>query len=207
MLSRGGYRRAMRWDRLFDDLESQLEQELGAEEVELAVEEERLRLGRLGLRERIVAMARIIDPAREPLAVDTAAGERLSLTVSAVGRDWIAGELPAGTPRPSAVVPFASIAGVVPTATQLADSLRVDPTLAPDTLSARLGLPFVLRDLCRRRAAVLIATAGAAIHGTIDRVGRDHLDLAEHEPGQPRRESLVRGVRLVPLGRIDHLRY
>jgi len=46
----------MRWDSLFDDLESQLEQELGAEEGDLLAEEERLRLGRLTLRDRLVAM-------------------------------------------------------------------------------------------------------------------------------------------------------
>ena len=37
----------MRWESLFDDMESQLEQELGAEDEQLRAEEERLRLGRL----------------------------------------------------------------------------------------------------------------------------------------------------------------
>ena len=46
----------MRWDHLFDDLESQLEQELGAEEADLLAEEERLRLGRLALRDRFRAL-------------------------------------------------------------------------------------------------------------------------------------------------------
>src|ERR1019366_4923637 len=41
------------WDNLFDDLESQLEQELTAEEVDLQAEEERLRLARLGIRDRL----------------------------------------------------------------------------------------------------------------------------------------------------------
>lgn len=40
----------MRWEHLFDDLETQLERELTAEELDLEVEEERLRLGRLSLR-------------------------------------------------------------------------------------------------------------------------------------------------------------
>ena len=39
----------MRWDQLFDDLESQLDQEQRDEERALALEEERLRLGRLTL--------------------------------------------------------------------------------------------------------------------------------------------------------------
>ena len=40
------------------------------------------------------------------------------------------------------------------------------------------------------------------VHGTIDRVGRDHLDLAVHEPGSVRRAKEVREVRIMPLGHI-----
>ncbi len=76
----------MRWDHLFDDLESQLEHELGAEELDLLAEEERLRLGRLTMRERL----RAIIP--EVIRLTLADGTRLTLTLGAVGRDWIAGE-------------------------------------------------------------------------------------------------------------------
>ena len=48
----------MRWDSLFDDLESQLERERTAEELDLEAEEERLRLGRLAVRDRLLALAR-----------------------------------------------------------------------------------------------------------------------------------------------------
>ena len=51
----------MRWDNLFDDLESQLEQELTAEEVDLQAEEERLRLARLCIRDRLRARNRAGD--------------------------------------------------------------------------------------------------------------------------------------------------
>ncbi len=46
----------MRWDHLFDDLEGQLERELTAEEQDLGIEEERLRLGRLSVRDRVAAL-------------------------------------------------------------------------------------------------------------------------------------------------------
>ncbi|WP_241975494.1 MULTISPECIES: hypothetical protein [unclassified Cryobacterium] len=46
----------MRWDNLFDDLEGQLEHELNAEDLELRAEEERLRLGRLSLRHRLMGL-------------------------------------------------------------------------------------------------------------------------------------------------------
>ena len=69
-------------------------------------------------------------------------------------------------------------------------------------LAERIGISFVLRDLCRRRTPVHLATDDGRVHGTIDRVARDHLDLALHEPGTPRRDREVRGIRIVPLERI-----
>lgn len=195
----------MRWQNLFDDLESQLESELGAEEIDLLAEEERLRLGRLGLRDRIRAIhdARL----REPLALTVRGGGQLALVPAALGRDWVAGELSTGELR-SAVVPLAAIVALAPGSGQLAVSLRVDPAPEPPTaLSARLGLAFVLRDLCRRRAAVELLLGTDRVHGTIDRVGRDHLDVAEHPAGEPRRATAVSRVRLVAFAAIDVLRF
>ncbi|CAN5201946.1 hypothetical protein BH09ACT1_BH09ACT1_01770 [soil metagenome] len=83
------------------------------------------------------------------------------------------------------------------------DSVRALADLDPDErFSARLGIGFVLRDLCRRRLPVDIGLAGGRYHGTIDRVGSDHLDLAEHELDSPRREAAVIHYRIVPLDRL-----
>ncbi|MBW4033545.1 MAG: hypothetical protein HIU88_12930 [Acidobacteria bacterium] len=198
----------MRWDDLFDDLEGQLEQELGAEDVDMLVEEERLRLGRLSLRDRLLAMALPGDGTIEHLRVGLVDGQLISVAVGSFGRDWLLGEL-VGTRRGSCLLPLGAIAGVMPTAEQLARSIeaKVDPG-APLAISARLGLSVVLRDLCRRRAALELATAsGASLHGTIDRVGRDHLDVAEHEAGVPRRASAVTRIRLLPLGQLVLVRF
>ena len=185
----------MRWQNLFDDLESQLESELGAEEVDLLAEEERLRLGRLTLRDRLRALH--AEAPGSPLGLTLRGGARLAVRPAAIGRDWIAGELD-GTLR-SAIVPLAAVTTLDPVGDQLAVSLRVDPAPEPPTaLSARLGLAFVLRDLCRRRAAVEVQVGVERLHGTIDRVGRDHLDLAEHAPDEPRRSAVVRGMRSIP---------
>ena len=51
----------MRWDNLFSDLESQLEYGLHAEENDLHDEEERLRLGRLSLRDRLLQLASVSE--------------------------------------------------------------------------------------------------------------------------------------------------
>jgi hypothetical protein len=195
----------VRWQNLFDDLEGQLESELGAEEIDLLAEEERLRLSRLTLRDRIRAV-HAEDPGAS-LGITLRGGERVTVRLGALGRDWLAGETDAGALR-SAIVPLAAVASVDPVGGQLAASLRVDPAPEPPTaLSARLGLGFVLRDLCRRRAAVDLHLAAQRWHGTIDRVGRDHLDLAEHAPGEPRRTGAVARIRLVAFAALDVVRF
>jgi hypothetical protein len=195
----------VRWQNLFDDLESQLETELGAEEDDLLAEEERLRLGRLSLRDRIRALHQADAASR--LGVTLRGGDRLTLTVAAIGRDWLAGELDAGILR-SAIVPFAALATLDPVGGQLAASLRADGTPEPPTaLSARLGLAFVLRDLCRRRAPVEVHVGPERLHGTIDRVGRDHLDLAEHAPGEARRTAAVARIRIIAFAGLDLVRF
>jgi len=201
----------MRWDDLFDDLESQLEQELGAEDVDLHAEEERLRLGRLSLRDRLLAMTRPGESAVagvEELRLVLRDGQLLSVAVGSIGRDWLVGEL-GGPRRGSCVVPLLGIASLLPTAEQLARSVEgEDASETPVHLSARLGLGFVVRDLCRRRAALELSTAsGERMHGTIDRVGRDHLDLAEHEPGVPRRAAAVTRIRVLPFEQIVLARF
>jgi len=212
----------MRWDDLFDDLESQLEQELGAEDVDLLAEEERLRLGRLTLRDRLLAMTRptatvVGSPVRDgsvgasaddDLRLALRDGQLVSVSVGSIGRDWLVGEL-RGPRRGSCLVPLGGIASVLPTPAQLARSLDGDDTSdVPVHLSARLGLSFVLRDLCRRRASLDLSTAsGERMHGTIDRVGRDHLDLAEHEAGVPRRAAAVTRIRMLPLEQLVLVRF
>jgi hypothetical protein len=201
-MTHAGYRRLVRWDELFADLEGRLEHELDVERQELAAEEERLRLGRIGLRDRIMAMAR----AGAPVGLVLADGETLALRVESSGRDWIAGEVTVGAARHAVVVPVAAIVGVTPERDQLELGLRPPSSEALHDLSSRLGLAFVLRDLCRRRAGIELRTRIGTVTGTIDRVARDHLDLAEHEPGEPRRDRVVRRIRLVPFDAIVRVR-
>src|SRR3954471_11934978 len=100
----------MRWDNLFDDLESQLEQELGAEEGDLLAEEERLRLRRLTIRDRVTAMTRPGEGISEQLRLGLRDGSAVTVAVGSVGRDWLVGEL-IGARRGSCVgAPYASAA-------------------------------------------------------------------------------------------------
>lgn len=199
----------MRWDNLFDDLEGQLEHELTLEEVDLRAEEERLRLGRMSLRDRIRSIHESENRhATYSIAVLLVDGSRLPVRPVTIGRDWVSADVADATTTPSqCILPLAAIAGLSLTRSQIAKSLT--PTPDPESgpaLSARLTLSFVLRDLCRRRTSVELRMLDGTIAGTIDRVGRDHLDVAVHERGSARRESVVTEYRVVPFGRLLYVR-
>lgn len=186
----------MRWDHLFDDLETQLEQELSAEELDLEAEEERLRLGRLSMRDRLVALCGPRSTETRRIAVTLVSGERIVVHPVAFGRDWFSADVVSEASRArQCVVPLGAVAslGLAPPSVRASLAGPVDPSL-----SDRLGLSFVLRDLCRRRRAVDLELSTGPLHGTLDRVGRDHLDLAVHDRDVPRRDAAVREVRIVP---------
>ena len=193
----------MRWDLLFDDLESQLDQEQRDEERALALEEERLRIARITLRDRLAALSRSLgDDRSASVRIELRGGDELELRPLAFGRDWMSAAVLGSTRGPGqCVVPLDAVAAVLPTREQLGPSLEPVPETSA-RLSERIGMPFVLRDLCRRRTPVHLTTEDGRMHGTIDRVARDHLDLAVHEPGTPRRDRDVRGIRIVPVTRI-----
>ena len=203
--SAADYRRGVRWDNLFDDLEGQLENELNAEDLELRAEEERLRLGRLALRQRLTGVVNGPAPARV-LRVVLVDGQVLTVRPTTFGRDWLAADLlDAGTGSPQCILPFAAIGAIILQPDQVPESLAPE-TGAPARLVDRIGLPFVLRDLCRRRKSLQIQTGIGPVTGTIDRVGRDHIDLAVHAPGTLRRAGEVRQYRIVPLNQIHLVR-
>jgi hypothetical protein len=194
------YRVGMRWDDLFADLESQLEQKLSADEVDFRAEEERLRLARLGLRDRLASVHRAASAGVEAaVRLVLRTGGVVVVTPSSFGRDWLAGEVTDGTRHPPfGIIPMDAIGSVVLTRDQVYASLdAVEPAETSHALSARLGLGFVLRDLCRRRQPLELHLVGGVIHGTLDRVGRDHCDIAVHEAGSVRREADVREFRMV----------
>ena len=186
----------MRWDSLFDDLAGQLDDELAVDDDAVRIEAERLRRGRLTLRERLVALCGDADTPG-PLVVELVDGTTWRLRVRSIGKDWIQAE--SGTPGGrEVVVPLDAIAAVAMTQTQIDWSLD-DVAVREPRLLDRLTVSFLLRDLCRRRAAVVVRTRTGSWTGTVDRVGRDHLDLAVHEPGSPRRSRSVEQIRVIVL--------
>jgi hypothetical protein len=193
----------VRWDRFFDDLEDQLASEWEAERAALDTEAERLRLSRVALRDRLGLLVERDRAAASP-SFELSDGTVLSAEVSAVGADWVALEPDHGR-RGAVLVPFASIACIGMPHPDLLLSAR--PAPARSALADRLTLGFVLRDVVRRRAAVAVRlTSGRHLTGTIDRAGADHLDLAIHEPGSPRRADAVTGHRIVPFAALAWIR-
>ena len=194
----------MRWDRFFDDLEDQLASEWEAERAALDTEAERLRLSRVQLSERLTLLAARDGASPTVASFDLADGATVRASVTGVGADWVALALADG-PGGAVVVPFASIGAVGLPHADLLRTARPAPPRSP--LADRLTFGFVLRDLVRRRAGVAVhLVSGRVLTGTIDRAGADHLDLAVHDQGAPRRADAVSGYRLVPFGAIAWIR-
>lgn len=197
----------MRWEQLFDDLESQLELELDSDRIDLIAEEERLRLGRLTVRERLKALLRAEDKPPMPIAIELSGDVRARIALTAIGKDWFTGDVYSENRLiANWLIPIEKVVSIQLTRNQLRSSLERASQEDERGLSDRLGFGFALRDLARRRCEVELVTGSITMHGTIDRVGRDHLDLAIHESGVPRRERSVLHYRLVQLGQITYLR-
>ena len=71
----------------------------------------------------------------------------------------------------------------------------------------RLDLRRALRGLARDRAWVqMVLDEGSVLVGTVDRVGADYVELAEHPADVPRRAEVVHGVRAVVIAAVAVVR-
>ena len=189
------------WERFFEDLEDQLDSEWEAERAALDSEAERLRLSRITLRERLVPLAVHGDRA---LAIETADGTLLTGRLTALGADWAAVDVDARRAAP-VIVPLHGVVAIGMARADVVGSAR--DAAVGSALQQRMTFAFVLRDLARRRVPVTVQTLGGrALSGTVDRAGADHLDLALHDAGAPRRTADVTGYRLVMLASISWAR-
>jgi len=190
----------VRWDRFFEDLEGQLDSEWEAQRAALDSEAERLRMSRLALRERLQALR--AEPAPQ-LSFELSDGAVLGGRLTAVGADW-AGLAASG--GHTVVIALRAVTGIgMPQADLLRSARAEQPT--PLRLAERMTLGFVLRDLARRRIPVTLhLQSGRTLTGTIDRALADHLDLALHDAGEPRRAESIAGVRMIPSAAVAWVR-
>jgi hypothetical protein len=188
----------VQWDRLFEDLEGQLASEWEAERTALDAESERLRISRLELRARMRTLCHVGGS----IVVEIAGGSALSGALEEIGADWVA--MTIEPRRGTSLVPMSAIRGVCADHGQLLSSL--DPGMPGSPVRERMTLGFVLRDLARRRIPVTIEDVdGTRRHGTIDRAGADHLDLAVHDAGSPRRAQEVRAFHIIAFSAITRV--
>jgi hypothetical protein len=182
----------MRWDDLFADLDAQLE---AAEAAELAGEvTDRTR--------RELGLLRLVDRLRAHL------GAQLSVTCSGAGtvhgrlldagEDWLLLE---ETGKRELLLNAAAVLGLS------GIGARSDVPNGAGEVVRKLDLRWALRGLARSRLGVqVVLVDGTVLAGTVDRVGADHVDLAEHPPGEARRAPAVRQVRVLPLAAVAAVR-
>ena len=155
----------MRWQRLFDDLEAQMEQ---ADQAMLDAEiADRTR--------REVARVRLADRLRasvgQSLVLRVSGFGPLRGVVEACGPDWVLVTEPAGS---EVLVPLRAVLSVSGL------GARAAIPGSEGAVEARLGLGYALRRIARDRSTVVVAvTDGSTARGVVDRVGADAFDLAE----------------------------
>ena len=184
--------RAVRWQSLFQDLEAQLDAAAAAELAGEVAERSRLEAGRIRLSDRLA------EAAGAAVAVSLPGTGVVRGRVLDAGVDWLLLDEGAGR---EALVPLAAVLGISGV------GARTAAPGAEGEVGKRLDLRWALRGLARGRVGVAVSLRdGSAVTGTLDRVGADHVDLAEHAPGEARRAGAVRAVLLVPLSAVALVR-
>lgn len=195
----------MRWERLFQDLEDQLDRETDAELEDIARDEERLRIARLSLIERVRDFLGL--PVEVPTLSISINQLMLACAVVRCGRDWILVQVhEPGSLMGTALIPITAVRSVRISASNRSQLSRPPHDASAGNrhgLSSDIAFSFVLRDLCRRRRHVTLRCGTTETSGTIERVGKDHVDIAVHAARFPRSAESVSHVEIVSLTHID----
>jgi hypothetical protein len=175
----------MRWQQLFADLQGQFEErEAAADRAEWS-SRARAEIGAVALVDRLRGA---LD---SPLALHCRGAGRLTGRLVEVGPDFVLLEDEHGRPSLVAQAAIQAVSG-------LGRRTAVAEEAGP--VRGRLDLRRALRALARDRAAVSVTlNDGLVLSGTVDRVGADFVELAEHPLDQPRRRTAVTAVRALPL--------
>lgn len=182
----------MRWDDLFADLEAQAAAADAAELASEVSDRTRREQALLGLMDRLRAAPQAV------LSVAVTGAGTVHGRLLDTGPDWL---LLAESAGRELLLPLGSILGVTGV------GARAEVPGSGGEVGRKLDLRWALRGLARNRAGVQVTLVdGTLLAGTFDRVGTDHVDLAEHPPGEARRAAAVRQVRLIPLAALAAVR-
>ena len=178
----------MRWQKLFADLEAQFAEATSAAELAESASRTRAEAGAVPLVDRLAGSL------GHPVRLRCRGAGQVAGVLVEVGPDWLL--LSAERGREVLVVTAA--------VTLVSDLVRRTAAV-PDggRPRVRTDLRRALRGLVRDRSEVtLVLDDGGRLTGTLDRLGADHVEVAEHPAGEPRRAAAVRAVHAVPLGSI-----
>lgn len=182
----------MRWQQLFGDLQAQFEHEETAAERAEAGSRARAEIGGLALGDRLRGSV------GAQLSVTVRGAGQLGGALHEVGPDWLLLSDGPGTDALVATAAVRAVSGL---------GRRTGAPEPPGSVRGRLDLRWALRGLARDRAAVqVVLDDGSVLSGTLDRVGADYVELAEHAVDAPRRLEAVQGVRAVVLSAIAVVR-
>lgn len=186
------YAGRMRWDALFDDLESQMaESDRLGFEAEVA-ERARVEMVAAGLVDRLRALL------GSRIGVHLQCGDVIEGVLRHAGADALL--LDDGPHQ--VLMPYAGVLRY----TGIGRLLGVEPS----RVRRSIGLAHSLRALARDRAHLAVTLGSmsgvARLEGVIDRVGKDHFDLALVMPGEARRSRHVRQVSTVPFAALSAVR-
>lgn len=182
----------MRWDRLFDDLQAQMDAD-GQRELDLEVSDRtRRERAQVGLHERFIAHR------GSGVELRLAAGVLVSGRIADAGSDWL---LVHDHGERGSLVPFGAIVAINGLGTRAAAGSGV-------ATAKRFGLGYALRGLSRNRSVVSLADIGGLVTtGTIDAVGADAIDLSEHPVDVARRSENILARRVIPFAAIVVVRH
>ncbi len=182
----------MRWQQLFADLQAQFEAEETAAEQAESASRARAEIGALGITDRLRGALGF------PLVLACGGAGAVAGTLVEVGADWLLVEDDGARQSLVATAAVRAVSGLGP---------RTGAPEAAGSVRGRLDLRRALRGLARDRSAVqIVLDDGGVLTGTLDRVGADYVDLAEHPADLPRRSEAVRGVRAIVIGAIAVVR-
>jgi hypothetical protein len=181
----------MRWQQLFADLQAQFEAEEAAEDRVTGASRARAETGAVDLVRRLRGSVGL------PLTLRCSGAGAVAGTLVDAGVDWVLLEDEQGR---SVLVANAAVRAVGGLGRRTAAEEH-------GVVRARMDLRWALRGLARDRSAVqIVLDDGGRLTGTLDRVGADHVELAEHPGDLPRRAEAVQAVSAVVIGAIAVVR-